>query len=139
MVKTLVLAAESHVHVKLIKEYLSCIALGDFARAKPYLSEDIEFSVPGNNKLSGNFRGPEAVMNYCKTMNEITRGTHVVTKQEWMVNGSKVILITDNKAEIGEKKHVWKEVYAIKMFDGLNCSLEVFQEDQGAVDLFIGS
>lgn len=136
MIKSISPCAEIHPDVLIIKEYLGHIGNFDLVSAKPFLDPEVSYIVPGHNRFSGIAKGPEAVMNYCMQVMKYTENTHAVTSMNWLTNEDKVILITDNIAKLGEKELIWKEAFVVEVIYKKIRRIEMFQEDQGAFDLF---
>jgi ketosteroid isomerase-like protein len=136
--ETTVTNAENHPHVQLVKNYQAAMARQDFNAGRAYFDPDVIYIVPGNNKLSGVFKGPDKVMGYFGKLMELTSGTYKITKQKWLVNDTKVALVTDNYAEINSKTHTWNEVIVFEIINEKKHAIEMFQDDQAALDEFYG-
>ncbi len=114
------------------------MARQDFEAGRKYFDPNVVYIVPGDNALSGKFTGPDAVMGYFGKLMALTQGTYKITAQRWLVNDTKVALVTENYAEIGEKSHAWGEVIVFEIIDHHKHFIEMFQDDQEALDAFYG-
>jgi len=130
--------AINHPHVQWIKAYQGAMASGDVAAGTTYFAPDVTYSVPGNNLLSGEFHGPEQVMEYFGKLMQLTGGTYRITHMQWLVNGDQVLLATVNQATIGNRSLTWDEGILFEFKNGKKQRIVLFQADQDAVDAFYG-
>lgn len=131
--------ALDHPNVGLVRDYQAAMARGDFEERASFFWPDVEYHVPGNNRLSGNFRGPEEVMGYFGRLMEMTGGTYRITDLRWMVDDEdRVVLVTRNQAEMGGRSHEWDEVILFEIQNGKKRRIYLFQADQEGVDEFYG-
>jgi uncharacterized protein len=65
----------AHPNVERIRDGFEAFNRGDFDAMRPLLAEDIVWHVGGDHPLSGNYRGRDAVLEYCARVLELTGGT----------------------------------------------------------------
>jgi uncharacterized protein len=128
--------ATDHPLVQKIIAYQAAMARQDFAEGGTIFAPDVVYVVPGNNPLSGRYEGPDAVMGYFGRLMEVTGGTYEISDMLWLTCDDRVALSTRNKAMIGRQSLVWDETIVFEFVDGLKQRIDLFQADQGAVDLF---
>ena len=125
-------------NVQRIKDYQAAMARGDREIAIAVFEPDVQYTVPGNNQLSGHFVGPDSVMDYFGKLMTLTNGSYKITEMRWLVNGEKVLLETVNHAEIAGRSLTWNEGLLFELCNGKKRRIELFQADQNAVDAFFG-
>lgn len=125
--------------VQAVKNYQAAMARGDKENAIKVFAPNVKYTVPGHNRLSGNYEGPEQVMGYFQRLMEITNGTYSITTMTWLVNDQdQVLLETVNNAEIADRFLTWNEAILFTFKDGKKQNIALFQADQQAVDEFFG-
>ena len=131
--------AIAHPHVQLIKEYQAAMARGDRTSAVAVFDPQVTYHVAGNNQLSGDFVGPEAVMGYLGKLMAITGGTYNITHMNWLVGREgRVALVTRNTATIAGRSLAWDEVLTFEFKHDKKWRIDLYQADQAAVDAFYG-
>ncbi|MDX1932039.1 MAG: nuclear transport factor 2 family protein [Capsulimonadales bacterium] len=123
-------------NVQKIRAYQKAMAEGDFAGAAAIFDPEVRYIVPGNNRLSGDYTGVEAVMGYFARLMELTGGTYAITHMNWLVCEEDVLLETRNTARIGENELTWDEAILFRFVEGRKKVITLFQADQEAVDRF---
>jgi ketosteroid isomerase-like protein len=126
-------------YVRAIRDYQAAMARGDTANAIKVFAPDVTYTVPGHNRLSRNYQGPEQVMGYFQRLMELTNGSYHITQMIWLVNDNEqVVLETVNVAEIANHTLTWNEAILFTFKNGKKQSITLFQADQQAVDAFFG-
>ena len=64
-----------HPNAGRVRQALDGYNRGDFAALRSFLSDDIVWHVGGHHPLSGDYRGRDAVVEYCAKALELTGGT----------------------------------------------------------------
>ena len=130
--------ALSHPNVQRVRNYQAAMARGDRAAALTVFEPEVRYHVPGGNRLSGEYIGPDAVMGYFGKLMELTVGTYRISEMRWLASGENILLATRNEAQIGEKSLTWDEAILFEFHDGKKRRIELFQAEQAAVDAFFG-
>lgn len=132
--------AVDHPHVRLIKDYQAAMARGDIASAATVFDPDVTYHVAGSNLLSGDFTGPDAVMEYLGKLMQVTGGTYRITHMTWLVGrDGRVALATRNAATIADRSLAWDEIITFEFKHDKKWRIDLYQADQAAVDAFYGS
>jgi ketosteroid isomerase-like protein len=75
------------------------------------LAPDIVWSVPGNNSISGTYRGIEEVLNYFSRRRAIANDTFQLHRLDVLVgDGEKIAALTDGQATIRGTAYTWSTV-----------------------------
>ena len=130
--------ATTHPLVQKIMAYQRAMAAGA-KDAGSVFAADVRYIVPGQNVLSGEYSGPQAVMGYFGRLMELSAGTYAIDRMNWLVCQERVILETVNRATVRGTELVWDEAILFYFRDGLKSRIELFQADQAAVDAFFGA
>ena len=84
---------------------------GDAAPLRALLTEDIEWHVPGDNAIAGDYRGLDAAMAYFARRRDLADRTFRMQPGELLVgDGDHVAALTDGEAVIGGEAHRWSTV-----------------------------
>jgi uncharacterized protein len=66
---------EEHPNAGRVRDALQAYDRSDFDALRSFLSEDVVWHVGGHHPLSGDYRGRDAVVEYCKRTQEAAGGT----------------------------------------------------------------
>jgi uncharacterized protein len=94
--------------------------------------------VPGNNVLSGIYKGPQQVMGYLGKLMELTQGTYGISEMHWLVNEKEqVILFIKNYADLRNRHYEWEETILFEFKNGRKYNIEHYQANQKELDEFL--
>jgi ketosteroid isomerase-like protein len=68
-------SVDEHPNAARVRDGFAAYNRGDFAAMRTILAQDILWHVGGNHPLSGDYRGRDAVLDYCAKAHELTGGT----------------------------------------------------------------
>jgi ketosteroid isomerase-like protein len=75
------------------------------------LTDDIEWHVPGDNDIAGDYRGIDAVMDYFARRRDLANRSFRMHPGDVLVGGGEhVAVLTDGTAEIGGVERRWSTV-----------------------------
>jgi ketosteroid isomerase-like protein len=102
------------------------------------LSPDVVYSVPGHNRLSGVFHGPDEVRQHIVKLIDFSRGTFEVLKwMDWMIGETHITVLQYAQAQTRGRIYRGHHIYLLEFDpDDLLSVIEVFFEDQAAADQF---
>jgi uncharacterized protein len=84
---------------------------GDEEQLRRLLAPEISWTVPGNNRIAGTYRGQEEVFAYFRLRRELAAGTFQMTRRDVLVGeGNHVAALTDGVASFGGQEHRWSTV-----------------------------
>ncbi len=130
--------ALTHPLVQRIPTYQHDMATGQLAAAREVFQPDVRYRVAGQNVLSGDYVGPDAVMGYFGRLMTLTGGTYAITHMQWFAGDDRVALETANRATIGAQSLEWAELITFEFRDGRKARIDLLQANQSAVDAFFG-
>ena len=119
--------------------YQAAMARGDFAEGSKIFDPSVTYHVSGDNQLSGDYVGPQAVMGYFGRLMELTSGTYSISRMNWMVSDIGVALETVNHAERAGRSLQWNEVIIFQFENGKKKRIDLYSGNQIAVDAFFGA
>jgi len=136
---TIETGATTHPNVIAIRNYQAAMALGEYEKGAMVFDPEVTYTVPGNNVLSGIYKGPQQVMSYLGKLMELTQGSYGISEMHWLVNEKEqVILFIKNYADLRDRHYEWEETILFEFKNGRKYNIEHFQADQHAVDEFLG-
>ncbi len=75
------------------------------------LAPDIVWTVPGDNRIAGTYRGPEEVLGYFRRRRDLAGRTMRMTRRDVLAgDGNRVAALTDGAATIRNVRHRWSTV-----------------------------
>src|SRR2546430_6541506 len=84
---------------------------GSGAALDKLLAPNISWTVPGDNRIAGNYRGPEEVFGYFRRRRDLADCTLRMTRRDVLVgDGDRVAALTDGFATIADVEHRWSTV-----------------------------
>ncbi|MBC7887300.1 MAG: nuclear transport factor 2 family protein [Ferruginibacter sp.] len=130
--------AINHPNVKAIRNYQAAMANGDLENALTVFDPEVTYTVPGNNLLSGIYKGPQEVMSYLGRLMQLTGGSYRISEMHWLVNEKEqVILFINNHADLNGRFYEWEETILFEFKNGKKYNIEHFQADQLGMDEFL--
>jgi ketosteroid isomerase-like protein len=130
-----VVMAESNAEI--LRAGYEAFARGDVPAVLALFSEEIAWTVPGRNPLSGEYKGHDGVGGFFQALGERSNGTFHLEVHDLLDNGEEtvVVLVTENAERNGAQLsapsvHVWR------MQDGQATNFKAFQHDDYETDEF---
>ena len=109
---------------------------GSGAMLKQLLTADISWTVPGNNRIAGTYRGLEEVFGYFRRRRDLADQTFQMIRRDVLVGtGLQVAALTDGVATIGGTEHRWSTVGLYEIRQKRIAACWLLPLDQDAFDL----
>jgi ketosteroid isomerase-like protein len=120
------------------RQFFLSFSLTHLDDATRLLSSDVVCTVPGQNKLSGIFHGPDEVRRHLASLVEISGGTFEVLKwTDWMVGETYITALQFAQAQRKSRIYRAHHLFLLESdSDDLLSDIKVFFEDQSAADRF---
>jgi hypothetical protein len=84
---------------------------GSAAALLPILAPEITWTVPGDNRIAGTYRGLEEVLGYFRRRRDLAGRTFRMKRRDVLVgDGDRIAALTDGFATIGCTDHRWSTV-----------------------------
>jgi ketosteroid isomerase-like protein len=81
---------------------------GSAAALQPLLAANITWTVPGDNRIAGTYRGLEEVLDYFRRRRDLADRTFRMERRDVLVgDGDRVAALTDACATIRDVEHRW--------------------------------
>jgi ketosteroid isomerase-like protein len=91
----------------------------DDGALRDLLDPSVVWTVPGDNRIAGTYRGVAEVLTYFRRRRELAGGTFRMQRRDVLVGeGSRIAALTDGVATIGGQEHVWSTVGLYDVVDG---------------------
>lgn len=128
----------AHPNEELIKSYAQNWADGDVQAATDKYADDIVLHVPGRHRLSGDYRGKQAVLDYINQLVEWTGGkVQLLETVDVLANDRRAVdLIRARYEREGKKPLEVNRIVVYLIADNKIQELWVHDDDQYAVDEF---
>lgn len=111
-------------------------ANGDMATLNDVMSDDIVWHNGGDNILSGDYEGKEAVFGFFGRIVEETGGSFNNEIHDILANDEHGVALVDTSATRGGKSLQGRAVHVFHMSDGKLTEFWSYPEDQTAIDEF---
>ena len=108
---------------------------GSGAELEQLLTPDITWTVPGDNRIAGTYRGLEEVLAYFRRRRDLADGTFRLDRRDVLTgDGGRVAALTDGFARIAGRDRRWSTVGLYELVDGRISACWLLPLDQGAFD-----
>jgi hypothetical protein len=112
---------------------------GSGAALEQLLAPSITWTVPGDNRIAGTYRGLEEVFAYFRRRRDLAGHTLQMKRRDVLVgDGDRVAALTDGIATIGGVDHGWSTVGLYEVIDGQIAACWLLPLDQRAFDAIWG-
>ena len=108
---------------------------GSGAELEPLLTPGIVWTVPGDNRIAGTYRGLEEVLAYFRRRRDLADRTFRIDRRDVLTGDEgRVAALTDGYARIGDRDRHWSTVGLYELVDGRISACWLLPLDQGAFD-----
>jgi ketosteroid isomerase-like protein len=108
---------------------------GSGAALQKLLASDITWTVPGNNRIAGTYRGLAEVLDYFRRRRDLADHTFQLRRRDVLVgDGDRVAALTDGFATIRGVEHRWATVGLYDLLDQQITACWLLPLDQLAFD-----
>ncbi len=125
-----------HPNEELLRQNYRAASEGDVQTAVDRMADDIVWHVGGNNPLSGDYRGKEAVLGYLGRLTEETGGTLKNDPHDVLANDEHAVGLLQFSAERDGRSLRERAAHIVHVRDGKVAEVWIFWEDQSVVDQF---
>jgi hypothetical protein len=98
------------------------------------LADDVVWHVPGNNAISGVYRGRDEVIGYTRRRRALVDGTFDITVEDVLVNDRHGFVMATGAAMRDGKRQTWRAHGLYRFKDGQIAECWVLPEDQNVFD-----
>jgi ketosteroid isomerase-like protein len=108
---------------------------GSGAGLEQLLASDITWTVPGDNRIAGTYRGLEEVFGYFRRRRDLAARTFRMKRRDVLVGeGSRIAALTDGFATVRGVDHRWSTVGLYDVIDRQIAACWLLPLDQRAFD-----
>jgi ketosteroid isomerase-like protein len=112
----------------------AAFAAGDLTTVSDLLSDDIVWHSGGDNSLTGDYEGKEAVLGYFGRLMQETDGSFKNDIHDMLANDEHGVALVTASASRGGKSFEGRVVHVFHLRDGKMTEFWAFPEDQKAFD-----
>lgn len=125
-----------HPNLESARQGYQAFADGDLATVSELLADDIVWHVGGNNTLSGDYEGKEAVLSFFGRLMQETGGSFKNDIHDMLANDEHGVALVTQTATRGGTSIEGPVVQVFHMRDGKMTEFWTFARDQSAIDEF---
>jgi len=107
---------------------------GETDAVRALLTDDIEWHVPGENAIAGNYHGAEEVIDYFKRRRALASNTLRLHPGEILVGDSHIAVLTDGTAKLDGVEHRWSTMGVYRLHGEQIAACWLLPLDQSAFD-----
>lgn len=126
-----------HANIQRSRRAYEAFGKGDMETVSELLADDVAWHVGGNNQLSGEYRGKDAVFGFFGKLMQVTGGTFKLEVHDILANDEHSVTLVTETAEKDGKKYENRAVHVTHPdSEGRVKEFWAFNEDQAAGDAF---
>jgi uncharacterized protein len=122
-----------HPNVQLLRKGYEAFAKADMQAVGDILAEDVVWHSPGNNPISGDYKGKDQVFGLFAKLMELTQGTFHQEIHDALGNDEHVVVLVDDGWE-KPKPYTGRSIHTWHVKGGKAAEFWLFAEDQAAAD-----
>lgn len=123
-----------HPNLEISRAGYEAFASGDLATVSDLFSDDIVWHSGGNNILTGDYEGKEAVLGFFGRLMQETEGSFKNDIHDMLANDEHGVALVTTSATRGGKSFEGRVVHIFHVRDGKMTEFWAFPEDQGLFD-----
>jgi len=113
---------------------------GAGATLQELLAPSITWTVPGENRIAGTYRGLEQVLDYFRRRRDVSQRTFQITRRDVLVGeGDRLAALVDGFVTISNVDHRWSTVGLYDLIDQQIAACWLLPLDQRAFDAIWGA
>jgi ketosteroid isomerase-like protein len=125
-----------HPNATLIRKGYAAFNAGDLATLAGLFADDIVEHQPGNNLMTGDYKGRDAVFGFYGKLAQETSGTFQAELEQVLANDGRVVTVHHSTARRGGKALDCRTSLIFELRDGRVVDIDTCDEDQDAWDEF---
>lgn len=128
----------AHPNEELVRQGYAAFGKGDMDGVRAFFADDIDWHIPGNSQLAGDYHGIEAVMAFFGRVMEISGGTFRLEMHDVVAGDNHTVALVTTKGERAGQTLNMREAHIYHISDGKAAEFWAFAEDAAEVDRFFG-
>ena len=125
-----------HPNATLVRRGYQAFNAGDLATLKELFADDIVEHQPGNNVMTGDYKGRDAVFGFYGRLAQETGGTFRAELERVLANDTRVVSVHHSTAERGGRTLDCRTSLLFELRDGLVVDVDTLDEDIDAWEEF---
>ncbi len=127
-----------HPNAARIRDGYAAFAKGDFAVLNDLFAEDLVWHHGGRSRLTGDYRGRDAVYEFFGKLIEVTQGTFHMELEAAFADDERGVALVVASSSVNGRSLTAREAHIIRMRDGKVAEFRYATTDQYAFDEMIG-
>jgi pimeloyl-ACP methyl ester carboxylesterase/ketosteroid isomerase-like protein len=128
----------SRTNEQVVRKFYELFSQRDFDRALAMFTDDAEFHVPGGNAISGNHRGPNAILAFWRRQLELSHGSFKARLVSKEPKNDHVLVALDVSSDVAGRPTAWRRTVDYRLAGGLIAEATVVESDQSLADRVFG-
>jgi uncharacterized protein len=125
-----------HPNERLIQDVLAAFKAGDREVIERIYAEDVVLHIPGNNQLSGDYRGLDDVLEGLSRFRELTKDTWSAELHDVLANDEHAVALSTRRGERAGRFGAFRAVTIYHLRGGRIAEIWIHEADQQAFDEF---
>lgn len=121
-------------NAELARELFDAVQAGNTDKVASFFSDDVIVHVPGNNQISGTFKGRGEVGTTLGKIAQLTDGTFRRELHDITASDAHAVVLTEITAERGGKRFTFNSAVVLDIQDGKIAQQWFLNDDQATVD-----
>jgi uncharacterized protein len=123
---------------QIVRDGYAAFSSGDMETLGGLFADDAVHSVPGNNQITGDYKGRDEILGFYGKLFELTGGNMSVELKSVTVNGDTADAVHHATAAMGDKKFEGDSTLSFTIADGKIQRIDEKPHDQAGEDEFWG-
>jgi ketosteroid isomerase-like protein len=122
-----------------VRRLTQALSTRDTEAVAGLLADDVVYHFPGNNPLSGTYRGRDEVMAFFHRFPTMLDGPPTVETHDVLASEAHGADLSELSAERGGRRHAWRAIRIYHLAEDRIAEVFVTIDDQGAFDAFLSA
>jgi ketosteroid isomerase-like protein len=127
---------DEHPNARLIRRGHESFARGDLEALREFMAEDVVWHEPGRSALSGDYKGPEGVLELFRKLQDRSHGTFKVEIVDLLANPERAVAIQEESARRGDRELDMASAIEFEIHHGKITEITVYHADTYHFDEF---
>ncbi len=127
---------DTQANAELVRRGFTAFSEGDIATLTEIIAPDAVQHVPGDNPLSGDYKGRDAILSFYAQLAERTAGTIRVELEQVFAKNDQVVTVFHQTGEREGRTMDTRHSLVFQILDGKAVDLDDFPEDEEGDDAF---
>ena len=123
----------------IVRRLMAALVARDGPAVEAMLTEDVVYHFPGQNPISGTFKGREAVMAFFRRFPTLLDGPPTMDTHDVLSSEAHAADLSTLTAQRGGRPHTWRTIRVYHLVEDRISEVFVTIDDQPALDAFLNA